>query len=227
MSRMLSLMALSLLLLLACTSCRDTSAQSRTENSTEEFLRVLKQAQEKSAAKEWSNAIVLWEKVVQLNPVSGEYWYQLAEARYQHGRKARTRSAVEQRRRYDHRATVDSRPDSQRQNQSARQAVCRHRTPHLLRRAKHRDLHRTPHKRDLRWRTYRFQSQFHWRRQCVRAALQQADDERVRFVLAKFMAGRSSPVDCAAALCTAYVRGFARQSGRGNGSDSGVSKLRA
>jgi hypothetical protein len=62
--------------------CRSTAAQSRAETTTEEFLRTLQQAQEKSAANDWGNAIAAWEKVVQLNPVTGEYWYELAEARY-------------------------------------------------------------------------------------------------------------------------------------------------
>jgi hypothetical protein len=47
---------------------------------TMSFKRTLKQAREKSAAKDLGNAIALWEKVVRLNPVTGEYWYQLADA---------------------------------------------------------------------------------------------------------------------------------------------------
>jgi tetratricopeptide (TPR) repeat protein len=49
---------------------------------TEDLLKVLGQARAKARAKEWSEAAKLWEKVVQLNPVTGDFWYQLAEARY-------------------------------------------------------------------------------------------------------------------------------------------------
>lgn len=49
---------------------------------TEELLNTLAQAGAKARAKDWNEAARLWEKVVQLNPVTGEFWYQLAEARY-------------------------------------------------------------------------------------------------------------------------------------------------
>lgn len=49
---------------------------------TEEFLTALSEARAKNTSKQWNEAARLWEKVVQLNPVNGEYWYQLAEARY-------------------------------------------------------------------------------------------------------------------------------------------------
>lgn len=80
--RVFALIVLSFLWTVVCVRCRNTAAQSHTDSLAEEFLRTLKQAQEKNAAKDWGHAIALWEKVVQLNPVTGEYWYQLAEARY-------------------------------------------------------------------------------------------------------------------------------------------------
>jgi tetratricopeptide (TPR) repeat protein len=80
--RWVTLLLLLLLPTIAGMGCRSTAAQSRAETTTEEFLRTLQQAQEKSAANDWGNAIAAWEKVVQLNPVTGEYWYELAEARY-------------------------------------------------------------------------------------------------------------------------------------------------
>jgi tetratricopeptide (TPR) repeat protein len=52
------------------------------EVRTQELLNTLAHARAKVTAKEWNEAAKLWEKVVQLNPVTGEFWYQLGEARY-------------------------------------------------------------------------------------------------------------------------------------------------
>jgi len=46
------------------------------------FPDTLRQAQEASQAKQWPEAIVLWEKVTKENPVTGDFWLQLAEAHY-------------------------------------------------------------------------------------------------------------------------------------------------
>jgi tetratricopeptide (TPR) repeat protein len=40
------------------------------------------QAEAKMKAKQWPEAIALWERVVELNPVVGDYWARLARARY-------------------------------------------------------------------------------------------------------------------------------------------------
>lgn len=53
-----------------------------TNSVTEQFLTALSEARAKSDAREWKDAAALWEKVVRLNPVTGEFWYQLGEARY-------------------------------------------------------------------------------------------------------------------------------------------------
>jgi tetratricopeptide (TPR) repeat protein len=52
------------------------------DTRTTEFLNLLAQARAKTNAREWGEAAALWEKVVKLNPVTGEFWYQLGEARY-------------------------------------------------------------------------------------------------------------------------------------------------
>lgn len=46
------------------------------------FPELLSRAEGKTAAKEWSEAAALWEKVVEQNPVDGRFWERLATARY-------------------------------------------------------------------------------------------------------------------------------------------------
>src|SRR5687768_17259288 len=46
----------------------------------DEFLRVLRQAQERSRAAEWAAAVPLWERVVTINPQVAGYWYALGTA---------------------------------------------------------------------------------------------------------------------------------------------------
>ena len=47
------------------------------------FLETLRQAQKASQAKHWPEAVALWEKVTKDNPVSGDFWRALAQARYE------------------------------------------------------------------------------------------------------------------------------------------------
>lgn len=47
------------------------------------FLDLLKQANEKTRAKQWSEAAELWEKLARINPVEGDIWEQLAKTRYE------------------------------------------------------------------------------------------------------------------------------------------------
>src|SRR6266545_1962951 len=63
---------------------RNAAAQETKSNNSgaEQFLRALSEARAKSNAGEWKDAAALWEKVVRLNPVTGEFWYRLGEARY-------------------------------------------------------------------------------------------------------------------------------------------------
>ncbi|HEV7642752.1 MAG TPA: tetratricopeptide repeat protein [Pyrinomonadaceae bacterium] len=52
------------------------------ESQTKIFLDHLRRGEERSAAKQWAEAIPLWKKVVQINPVEGEFWNKLGEAYY-------------------------------------------------------------------------------------------------------------------------------------------------
>jgi tetratricopeptide (TPR) repeat protein len=46
------------------------------------FLSTLRQAREASQAKQWTEAASLWEEVTKENPVTGDFWLQLAGARH-------------------------------------------------------------------------------------------------------------------------------------------------
>lgn len=61
-------------------SVRPVSGQ---EGRAENFVELLRQAEAKSDAKRWQEAIPLWERVVTLNPVRGSYWSELGTACYQ------------------------------------------------------------------------------------------------------------------------------------------------
>jgi len=47
------------------------------------FLETLRQAQKASQAKHWPEAVALWERVTKENRVTGDFWLQLAHARYE------------------------------------------------------------------------------------------------------------------------------------------------
>ncbi|MPZ27841.1 MAG: tetratricopeptide repeat protein [Micromonosporaceae bacterium] len=53
--------------------------------ATRDYLRTLTRAQAASEAGRWRVAVELWERVVERNPVSGNNWYWLAEARFAAG----------------------------------------------------------------------------------------------------------------------------------------------
>jgi len=55
------------------------AAQELVSNS---FPDLLSRAEAKTAAKEWTEAAALWEKVVEINPVEGRFWDRLGSARY-------------------------------------------------------------------------------------------------------------------------------------------------
>lgn len=46
------------------------------------FIEILRQAEAKTAAKQWAKAAALWEKAAQQNPVNGRFWYQTGTAYY-------------------------------------------------------------------------------------------------------------------------------------------------
>lgn len=54
---------------------------SDSNGGVEGFLNALHQAEEASDAKQWGKAASLWEEVTKENPVSGDFWLQLAVAR--------------------------------------------------------------------------------------------------------------------------------------------------
>jgi tetratricopeptide (TPR) repeat protein len=54
----------------------------RSNDGVGHFLSTLRQAQEASRAKQWTNSATLWQEVTVENPVTGDFWLQLASARY-------------------------------------------------------------------------------------------------------------------------------------------------
>ncbi len=52
------------------------------ESEIDMFLETLAQAEARTAAKQWDEAALLWEKVVKANPVEGKFWNRLATAFY-------------------------------------------------------------------------------------------------------------------------------------------------
>jgi tetratricopeptide (TPR) repeat protein len=57
-------------------------SQATEPTSAAAFVSLVEQADSKSAAKDWTVAARLWERVVAANPVEGRFWSRLAEARY-------------------------------------------------------------------------------------------------------------------------------------------------
>jgi tetratricopeptide (TPR) repeat protein len=80
-----------ILILILTTSCALAAAQnpiaaasSSAQNSgPQTYTKLLVQAQMKTGSKEWAEAARLWERVVEINPVNGNFWNQLANARYE------------------------------------------------------------------------------------------------------------------------------------------------
>jgi len=74
------LTAIALLICVGKIAAQTTAAQETSSVSS--FVETLAQAQTKTAAKQWNEAAALWGKVVAANPVNGDYWIELADARY-------------------------------------------------------------------------------------------------------------------------------------------------
>ena len=69
--------------LAALASLEACSAQAPpSSDGVARFLGTLRQAQEASQAKQWTEAASLWEEVTKENPVTGDFWLQLARARH-------------------------------------------------------------------------------------------------------------------------------------------------
>jgi hypothetical protein len=60
-----------------------SGASTDAADAPQAYLKLLAQAEAKSAAKQWTEAAALWEQVVRMNPVNGEFWNSLADARYE------------------------------------------------------------------------------------------------------------------------------------------------
>lgn len=67
------------LILLTVLSAAVVSAQTTTQS----FSEILKNAETKTAAKEWKEAALLWQRVTEANPVNSRFWDQLGNALYQ------------------------------------------------------------------------------------------------------------------------------------------------
>lgn len=66
-----------LLLLVLCSVVASAQTGSRS------FSEILRDAESKTAAKDWKEAAVLWQQVIESNPVNAGFWNQLANALYQ------------------------------------------------------------------------------------------------------------------------------------------------
>jgi tetratricopeptide (TPR) repeat protein len=74
---------LALVLVLVFEPSANSQARSNLDSPPITYLELLKQANEKTRAKQWSDAAELWTRVVQINPVEGDFWALLAHARYE------------------------------------------------------------------------------------------------------------------------------------------------
>jgi tetratricopeptide (TPR) repeat protein len=82
---MMKLFPLSIVLLCAisaCISARAAVIPSGDHAQAETALDIVRRAEARSEAKEWKEAAALWAQAVEANPVNGEYWSQLGQARY-------------------------------------------------------------------------------------------------------------------------------------------------
>src|SRR5207253_9713051 len=104
------------------------------------FLDLLARAELRSASGDWAEAAELWARVTEANPVHGDYWARLAEARY--AGPARHRPALERRRQHLPLPGAAAPPDPDPADQPARHAVRHHRSADVLGRAEHRDRDR-------------------------------------------------------------------------------------
>jgi hypothetical protein len=68
-------MSMAIAVLFASASCMLAG-----QTTPDEFLKILNQAQQKSRASEWVEAVPLWERVVAINPKVAGFWYALGTA---------------------------------------------------------------------------------------------------------------------------------------------------
>ncbi|MEK6335563.1 MAG: tetratricopeptide repeat protein [Acidobacteriota bacterium] len=60
-----------------------SAAAAQAQPPTQSFSDILKDAESKTAAKDWNAAASLWQRVTEANPVNAGFWNQLANALYQ------------------------------------------------------------------------------------------------------------------------------------------------
>ena len=65
------------------------------QTDTDGFLKVLREAGEKSQAQEWAGAIPLWERVIAINPHVARFWYALATAQINAGENRKAIPSLE------------------------------------------------------------------------------------------------------------------------------------
>ena len=74
--------AVRLLLFAVCCLLIATPAQAQ-QPDTQSFVDLLRQAEAKTAAKEWKDAATAWQRVVEANPVNAGFWSQFGNAAYE------------------------------------------------------------------------------------------------------------------------------------------------
>lgn len=77
---MKNLIILGVVLLTVCSLERTIFSQEISQ--TKSLSETLNLAEAKTAAKEWKDAAALWEKITAANPVNGDFWARLGDARY-------------------------------------------------------------------------------------------------------------------------------------------------
>src|SRR5438132_2101963 len=71
------------LLVIGLAVCCEKPLSAQQNSPTTNFIELLRLAETKTAAKQWSEAAPLWEQIVQENPVQVRYWRLLADTSYQ------------------------------------------------------------------------------------------------------------------------------------------------
>jgi tetratricopeptide (TPR) repeat protein len=79
----------------ACGGFRGLAGQEERMSEVDDFLALVAGAQLRSAEGDWAEAAALWARVTAANPVNGDYWARLAEARFGNEEYEAARQAYE------------------------------------------------------------------------------------------------------------------------------------